>query len=109
MMNESTRLMKKALIGGIAAIAIALTAAPVANAAPDPHIPEPGMGWCRGGGDGGGGIGFCDGVPYGDGSKWHVARGFIPFKGYTWKLSCVVDDGTIFPPEAMPGQCGGGW
>lgn len=61
------------------------------------------------GGDGGGGIGFCDGVPYGEGSKWHVARGFIPFKGYTWKLSCVFDDGTIFPPEAMPGQCGGGW
>ena len=73
----------------------------------DPRIPNPAMGWCPGGGDGGYGAGFCDGKPYADNTKWHFARGFIPFKGWTSKMDCVVNTGELLQPLAGPGGCGG--
>jgi hypothetical protein len=48
---------------------------------PDPHIPNPMIGWYPGGAGGIFGYGFCDGVPYPDGSYWHIIRGNVPFAG----------------------------
>ncbi|MEX3644496.1 hypothetical protein [Mycolicibacterium porcinum] len=73
----------------------------------DPHIPNPTVGWCPGGGDGGLGMGYCDGKPYADNTKWHFARGFIPFKGWTSKMDCVINTGELLQPLAGPGGCGG--
>lgn len=73
----------------------------------DSHVPNPALGWCPGGGDGGPGVGFCDGKPYADNTKWHFARGFIPFKGWTTTMQCVINTGELLQPEAGPGGCGG--
>lgn len=73
----------------------------------DSHTPNPALGWCPGGGDGGLGAGFCDGKPYADNTKWHFVRGFIPFKGWTTTMQCVVNTGELLQPLAGPGGCGG--
>lgn len=72
----------------------------------DPHIPDPFGGFCPGGGWGAtyGGIGFCDGRPYPDGTKWHAT-----FSDGSRNMFCVVDTGAPMPPPAPPGGCGGGW
>lgn len=69
----------------------------------DPHIPQPLMGYCPGGGAGGDAM-WCDGQPYPDGTKWH---GF--YYGGTRSMTCVIDDGGPMPPPAPPGGCGGAW
>ncbi|MDV7195892.1 hypothetical protein [Mycolicibacterium fortuitum] len=73
----------------------------------DSHVPNPALGWCPGGGDGGLGAGFCDGKPYADNTKWHFVRGFIPFKGWTTSMQCVINTGELLQPPAGPGGCGG--
>jgi hypothetical protein len=73
----------------------------------DSHTPNPALGWCPGGGDGGLGAGFCDGKPYADNTKWHFVRGFIQFKGWTTSMQCVVNTGELIQPPAGPGGCGG--
>lgn len=94
-----------AVVGGL------ITHPPIAAADPtfavDSHTPNPAMGWCPGGGDGGGGAGFCDGMPYADNTKWHLWRAFIPFKGWTTKMECVINTGELMQPLAGPGGCGG--
>lgn len=103
-----------ARIGVIALLAAgALWAAAPAGADPDPHIPNPVMGYCPGGGSGTLYMGYCDGAKYPDGSYWHHVNYGMPWMGQqpgspdsplTW---CVVDDGSLIPPQAPPGGCGG--
>lgn len=80
---------------------------PAAHAYPglDPHVPQPGAGYCPGGGDGGF-QGFCDGVDFPDGTFVHTSRGFIPFKGWTNTMYCASTHDFI-PEHAAPGGCAG--
>lgn len=93
-------------LGGVLAAA-ALAPAPHADAFLDPHVPVPIIGYCPGGGNGGG-LGYCDGRAYPDGSYWHQLRLWAPFVGVQWNVSCVVPADPI-PALAAPGQCGGAW
>ena len=90
--------MKKALIGGLAALVIGLTTAPVASAELDPRIPQPPF-WCPGNGPGisaSGYGGYCEGRSYPDGTRWNVFR-----IGYFWNpLRCIIPDGSMNPPLA---------
>ena len=107
--------IRYAMIAANAAVALLLTAAGLAAADPDqeqpppgqePHMPNSMMGYCPGGGFGGIGTGWCDGVKYPDGSYWHQVRLPAPFVGSTLNLECVIDDGSPVPPQAPPTGCG---
>lgn len=85
-----------------------------AHAAPaDPHIPNPQTGYCPGGGAGSMVIaGYCDGVPYPDGSFWHYVQYGYPLIGKPEGLlgvpmQCVVNSGGPIPAPAPKGGCGG--
>lgn len=101
-------------LGGIfiTAIAVSLAAAPMAQADPDPHMPNPQANYCPGGGMGSMiYAGYCDGVPYADGSFWHYIQYGMPLVGHQAGLlspgmQCVVPGGPI-PAPAPPGGCGG--
>jgi hypothetical protein len=84
-MLKTTTLGTRAILGAIGAgglIAAAALAPSAHTDTLDPHISNPTIGWCPGGGAGGlAGIGFCDGARYTDGSYWHVLRGAVPFAG----------------------------
>ena len=99
--------MKRLIIGGLAALAIALGTAPAANAMPDPYFPQPPI-WCPGNGPGisaSGYGGYCEGRSYPDGTRWNVFR-----IGYFWNpMRCIIPDGSMNPPLAPPGGCGGNW
>src|SRR5512139_4102705 len=99
---------------GIAAVAVALMAgSPIANAEPDPHIPDPKNDYCPGGGAGSMiYAGYCDGIRYPDGTYWHYIQYGIPMIGHPAGLlspgmQCVLDNGSPIPPPAPPGGCGG--
>ena len=104
------------LVGAVAAAAVGM---PGAGADPDPHIPNPSTGYCPGGSMGSPiYMGFCDGIPYPDGTKWHTRQWGIPLYGNPNGLAgtsgggpsgaeCVIDDGSPVPPPAPPGGCGG--
>lgn len=63
----------------------------------DPHYPNPYIGFCPGGGAGG--VGYCDGIRYPDGTYWH-------FVSFIWsRYECVRDNGTAIP-EPAPAGCG---
>jgi hypothetical protein len=76
-----------------------------AAAQPDPHIPWPPI-WCPGNGPGisaSGYGGYCEGVSYPDGSRWNIYR-----IGAWWQpMRCIIPDGSMSPPLAGPGGCGG--
>jgi hypothetical protein len=79
----------------------------------DPHIPDMAQDYCPGGTDGGppGQFGFCDGIPYGDGSYWHTLQWPIPINGrpsgmLSPTMKCVVGRGPETHP-APPGGCDG--
>ena len=66
--------MRKLLVAlGASVITVLAFSNPApADASPlDPHIPNPDLGHCPGGS----GPFFCDGVPYPDGSFWHMTHG----------------------------------
>ena len=89
-----------------AVVVVTLSGAPHAAADPfDPHVPNVGNGWCPGGGSASFNFGgWCDGMPYEDGTRWHYDLGpsFM-------KLWCVVGESKIFPAAAPRGGCGGSW
>ena len=91
----------------------AFTLAAPALADPDPHQPNPQANYCPGGGAGSMiYAGYCDGVPYPDGSYWHYIQYGIPLVGHPAGLlspgmQCVVNNGSPVPPPAPPGGCGG--
>jgi hypothetical protein len=98
------RLIREAA-GSIVAVSTALFGAAVANADPDPHIPDPIHDYCPGGGFAGWMyIGVCDGPRYPDGTYWHVQG-----VGYTILnvMRAAGTPGDINPPPAPPGGCGG--
>ena len=99
--------MRRILAAAAIAGAVLAAGAPAHADPGDPHVPNPWVGWCPGGGWGGFyGWGYCDGRPYPDGTKWHQLRAMVPFVGPTWQLSCVLDTPDAIPPAA-PGGCGG--
>jgi hypothetical protein len=97
-----------AILAGVFFAGAALAPSLYADSTLDPHIPNPMIGWCPGGGAGGMfGYGFCDGTRYADGSYWHVIRGNVPFAGPQMRMDCVIDSGSPVPPLGPPGGCGG--
>lgn len=102
----------------LAATVSALALAGTATAEePDPHTPNMLAMYCPGGGMGSAfyGLGYCDGVPYQDGSYWHIIQYGVPLMTHPNGLlappmQCVVNpDGAIMPEPAPPGGCGGAW
>jgi len=102
------------LASAIAALA-AFTLAPVtlADPDPDPHIPNMTANYCPNGGPKWGFVStFCDGMPYADGSYWHIVKTRSFGDDYsppsTSPMRCVVDpDGGPLPQPAPPGGCDG--
>lgn len=96
----------------VAATAILAFASPV-SAEPDPHMPDPQSNYCPGGGMGSMiYAGYCDGVPYPDGTFWHYIQYGIPLVGHPAGLlspgmACVINNGGPVPAPAPPGGCGG--
>jgi len=108
--------MKLATQTFVFAAALAASAVPgvgaVAQADPDPHMPNMQAGYCPGGGMGSQiSLAYCDGVPYPDGSYWHAIQYGAPMIGHPFGLvspglQCVVGGGAV-PQPAPPGGCGG--
>ncbi len=98
---------------GAAAAAVALTVSAVAGAgpaaaAPDPYFPLP-PSWCPGNPPGvltaSGYGGYCEGNTFPDGTRWNAYA-----VGLLWQpVRCIIPDGSMFPPLAPPGGCGGDW
>jgi len=96
--------MKIALAVG-AAVFTTLLGAPLTHATPlDPHIPSIAQGNCPGV-RGGFGMFYCDGEHYPDGTYWHQIVDYN--SAASGSMTCVVDNGSILPPLAPPGGCGG--
>jgi hypothetical protein len=91
----------------LAALAAALALAVPAHADPyDPHYPQPMNGWCPGGSHMADYLAYCEGVPYPDGTRWNMYRvGLVAWS----TLRCIAPDGSMNPPLAPPGGCGGAW
>lgn len=105
--------MRKLVIALIVAVAAgSSTAIAAAQPAPDPHIPDMQAGNCPGGGMGSPiSFAYCDGVPYADGTYWHIIQYGAPMIGRPYGLlspgkQCVIGGGPI-PQPAPPGGCGG--
>lgn len=79
---------------------------PEAGAAWDKHVPQPDIGYCPGGGSGGFGNQWCDGVDFPDGTFIHTSHGFIPFQGWTTTVYCASSH-DIIPERAGLNGCGG--
>jgi hypothetical protein len=92
-----------ALVAGGVVAACAL--APTAQAQLDPFVPDPPF-WCPGNGPGlsaSGYGGYCEGKTFPDGTRLNVFR-----IGYWWQpIRCIIPDGSMNPPLAGPGGCGG--
>ncbi len=104
--------IRATLLAGAAAVALAGTAQ-ADSSNPDPHIPNMAAGYCPGGGIGSPiYLGYCDGVPYPDGSWWHQIQYGIPLINHPNGLlspgmQCVINDGGPIPAPAPTGGCGG--
>lgn len=72
----------------------------------DRHVPQPLIGYCPGGGSGGLGNQFCDGVDFPDGTFIHTSHGFLPFVGWTSTVYCASSH-DFMPAQAGPGGCAG--
>lgn len=98
------KLAKTVLCATISALALAGTA----HADTDPNIPNPPL-WCPGNTPGA--IvalvygGYCEGRTYPDGTRWNTYR----IGWFRQPLRCIIPDGTINPPTAPTGSCGGNW
>lgn len=110
--------MKRLLLAGVLALAVALSARAEADT-PDIHYPNWTAGWCPGGGTISAGVtslpsingfqGYCDGAPFDDGSFWHQVPQSQPFSsfGTYFQTFCRVGKGSLFTSAAPPGSCGG--
>lgn len=102
------------LVAATAALA-AFTLAPVirADPDPDPHIPNMAANYCPNGGPQWQFVStFCDGMPYADGSYWHIVQTRSFGDDYspprTSPMRCVVNPGGgPLPQPAPPGGCDG--
>jgi hypothetical protein len=102
------------LVAATAALA-AFTQMPVIHADPDPdpHIPNMAANYCPNGGPKWlFASTYCDGMPYADGSYWHIVkrnyRSADDYSPDTSPMRCVVDpDGGVVPQPAPPGGCEG--
>ena len=113
-MSKSTvrRTLTAVAVGGALALGVAAGATParadivfiVPGPSPtlDQHIPNPPI-WCPGGGNASGFGAYCEGVSYPDGSRWNLYRVF----GLWQPIRCILPDGSMNPPLAGPGACGG--
>ncbi|MDZ7883595.1 MAG: hypothetical protein U5N53_12070 [Mycobacterium sp.] len=105
--------MRSLLAVAAAMAAVALALSPPAGAEPDPHVPDPQSNYCPGGGMGSMiYMGYCDGVPYPDGTFWHYIQYGLPMVGHPAGLlspgmQCVINNGGPVPAPAPPGGCGG--
>lgn len=100
-------IVKRALLAGLAVAGVIAAAPAQADPPPpwaDPHYPDPARGTCAGGHGGGFGFGWCDGTRYPDGSYWHE---ITDSHGHGTQPACVIDDGSLQPPPAPAGGCGG--
>ena len=105
--------MRAVLVAAIAGLA-AFTAVPVTQADPDPdpHIPDMAANYCPGGMQSILISTYCDGVPYADGSYWHIVSTMAMPDDYTSSprispMRCVVPSGGPVPQWAPPGGCQG--
>jgi len=101
---EKAKRMKKLIV--VAAALSAMTVAAPAHADSfDPYVPNPPI-WCPGNGPGLAGSGYggyCEGKTFPDGTRLNVFR-----LGVFWQpILCIVPDGSMNPPLAGPGGCGG--
>ncbi|TDH46007.1 hypothetical protein E2F47_27485 [Mycobacterium eburneum] len=76
-----------------------------AHADYSPFVPNPPL-WCPGNAPGINVLGYggyCEGKSFPDGTRLNTFR-----VGWFWNpLRCIIPDGTINPPLAGPGGCGG--
>jgi hypothetical protein len=129
--NRETRgkatTMKRSNVVVAAALSIvpAVAAPAVADADPDPHMPDVKTGYCLGGtgskpiqlipGAGYVAVGYyCDGVPYADGSYWRYVHFPVPpsmladpQQNSSYGLHCVTSDELLQSSLAPPGACDG--
>lgn len=106
------------LVAAIATLA-AFSPVPVTHADPDdpdPHIPNMAVNYCPNGGPKWlWATTYCDGMPYADGSYWHIVKfeATTGSDGYTSPartspMECVVNPGAAPVPQAAPpGGCDG--
>lgn len=101
----------------LAAATVALAAfTPVfvvhADPDPDPHIPDMAAKYCPGGMKSLFVSTYCDGMPYADGSYWHIVSTEAMPDDYSSSprispMRCVVPSGGVVPQWAPPGGCEG--
>ncbi|MGA7054467.1 MAG: hypothetical protein WBZ37_25000 [Mycobacterium sp.] len=114
-----------AVIAAVLSIVPAVAAPTLADADPDPHMPDVRIGYCPGGkgskpiqlmpGGSYGAVGYyCDGVPYEDGSYWRYVNFPVPAsmlsdpqQNASYGLHCVTSDELAQAALAPPGGCGG--
>jgi hypothetical protein len=110
-------MFRTVLVAATATLA-AFTLAPVTHADPDdpdPRIPNMAVNYCPNGGAKWLFVStFCDGMPYADGSYWHIVRTQGQTIGGNYELPrtspmrCVVNpDGGLWPQPAPPAGCDG--
>ena len=113
-------MFRTVLVAATAALT-AFNLAPVTHAdpdpdpGPDPHIPNMAVNYCPNGGAKWLFVStYCDGMPYPDGSYWHIVKSqgscaMDYCEGpRTSPMKCVVDpDGGPVPQPAPPGGCEG--
>ena len=93
--------MKKTIL---AVAALMLLSAPTAAADDDPYIPNAAAGYCPGGG----GLSFCRGVPFEDGTYFEQGKAYTPsgpFGPVTWGAAhCYMSKSSWAPPSGCNGQ-----
>lgn len=95
------------------AVSVSLWSSPMVWADPDPHLPNGSANWCPGGQHPGyGGIRYCAGEPFPDGTfyadMWHLGPGG-PFGRGAWSGSVMCSQWIEHSIQgAFAGGCGGG-
>lgn len=101
----------KTFVVCIASAMLAFAPTAVAHADPDPYIPDPHHDYCQGSGPSSLTLGYCDGLPYQDGSYWHYVLPWVtitePRPGMVGPgIQCVAKRTGLLLQLAPPGGCG---